>query len=157
MTGFEEAEGDIIVTLDADHTYPVSSIPDLLDTYHNVDAPFLNTNRLPNANHMPFLNYLGNKGLTWTAKIIHRSKVNDSQSGMWVFDADLADELNLRSDRMPFSQEIKIKAEKAYDIEEELINYRERIGDEEPDRLRDGYRNLRHLFQMLVEKPTVKG
>src|SRR6202161_1651001 len=46
-TGFASATGDIIVTLDGDHSYPLDAISYLLEAFLHVDVDFLNASRLP--------------------------------------------------------------------------------------------------------------
>jgi len=43
--GFSTASGDVIVTADADATYPLEAIPSLLDTFARDGLDFLTTNR----------------------------------------------------------------------------------------------------------------
>src|SRR5689334_5362088 len=46
-TGFESATGDIIVTLDGDHSYPPDAISYLLEAFLHLEVDFLNTSRFP--------------------------------------------------------------------------------------------------------------
>src|SRR6202035_2338237 len=46
-TGFSKATGDLIVTLDGDHSYPPDAISYLLEAFLHLDIDFLNASRFP--------------------------------------------------------------------------------------------------------------
>jgi len=110
-TGFAHAEGDIIATADADATYPVEDIPELVQTLEREGLDFLTTNRfaLMDTDAMSLRRKIGNTILNLTTKILFGLNIEDCQSGMWVFRRSILDKLVLRSNT-PFSQEIKIEA-----------------------------------------------
>src|SRR3974377_1731412 len=45
--GFRDATGDIIVTLDGDHSYPPDAISYLLEAFLHLEGDFLNASRFP--------------------------------------------------------------------------------------------------------------
>ena len=45
--GFREATGDLIVTLDGDHSYPPDAISYLLEAFLHLEVDFLNASRFP--------------------------------------------------------------------------------------------------------------
>ena len=45
--GFRHATGDIIITLDGDHSYPPDAISYLLEAFLHLDVDFLNASRFP--------------------------------------------------------------------------------------------------------------
>ena len=45
--GFSCATGDLIVTLDGDHSYPVDGVSYLLEAYLHLEVDFLNASRFP--------------------------------------------------------------------------------------------------------------
>nr|MDQ2899432.1 glycosyltransferase family 2 protein [Acidobacteriota bacterium] len=45
--GFANATGDIVITLDGDHTYPVDGISYLLEAFLHLQVDFLNASRFP--------------------------------------------------------------------------------------------------------------
>ena len=152
-TGFENAVGDIIVTLDADCTYPAEDIPKLVNTLNQEKIDFITTNRFaglePGA--MTFEHHVGNKLLTMTMNVLFRVKVRDSQSGMWVFRREKLSALNLRDDGMAMSEEIKIEAFKKLRSMEFPIYYRCRVGEVKLSSWKDGYKNIRFLFKKCFE------
>ena len=112
MTGFNEAQGDIIATLDADLTYPAKDIPQLCKALINTDADFITTNRLqeyePGAFH--WSHGFGNKFLTLFMNILFMTGLHDSQSGMWVFKKSIWPKLDCVGLHWEFSAEIKLEA-----------------------------------------------
>lgn len=148
-TGFENAKGEVIATLDADMTYPASDIPALVDRLEDEDLDFITTNRFADMERgaMGRRNRLGNAVLSFVARMLFRVDVKDSQSGMWVFRREILGELSLESDGMALSEEIKIEAFRKTRAIEVPITYRVRIGEVKLDSWRDGFGNLKYLFK----------
>lgn len=150
-TGFAEARGDIIVTLDGDHSYPASGIPRLIDLLIDNDADFLTASRFPlmDKDAMSYKHYLGNKVLSLTLALLFKTTLEDSQSGMWVFRRSILPKIKLTSDGMALSQEIKIEALRSKDIrfKEVHIDYSQRTGEIKLRPYRDGLANLWFLFR----------
>jgi len=153
-TGFQQVDGDIIVTGDADCTYPFDEIHRYIHILMESKLDFITTNRFGamEKDAMSFRNKLGNKVLTWTLQGLFFKRVRDSQSGMWVFRRAVLDRmtpLEAFSDGMPFSEEIKIEAFCRRDIKaiEIPVPYYERAGDVKLEAWGDGIRNLRFLFR----------
>jgi len=148
-TGFAAATGDIIVTLDGDDTYPAEKISELVDYLISKDLDFISCERfsMMQKGAMSLTHKVGNKILTWTTRLLFGVKIKDSQSGMWVFRREILKNLNLTSDGMPFSEEIKIEAWKKFRCEEVPIEYRERKGEVKLNTWKDGFCNLSFLFK----------
>ncbi len=150
-TGFEVAEGDILVTGDADLTYPFDRLCEYLRTFEREKLDFLTTNRFaklqPGA--MSAKHRLGNWVLSTTARLLFMVDVKDSQSGMWIIRKSVLPQFVLTSDGMPLSEEIKIEAFRRDDVRarEIPIEYRVRVGDVKLSSWRDGYKNLQFLFK----------
>jgi dolichol-phosphate hexosyltransferase len=152
-TGFENAKGDIIVTLDADCTYPAEDIPKLVNVLINEELDFITTNRFAGLEQgaMTFEHHIGNKLLTMTMNVLFRVKVRDSQSGMWIIRKDHLGKMNLTDDGMAMSEEIKIEAFKKLRSKELPIYYRKRVGEVKLSSWKDGYKNIRFLFKKCFE------
>ncbi len=149
-TGFEEAEGDIIVTLDADCTYPAEKIPEMLVMIEEEGYEFISTDRLSNISSdvMTLTHRFGNWVLKATTNLLFRANLNDSQSGMWAFQKTALRHLNVTSNGMAFSEEIKIEAvQKGLQFDEIPINLRPRKGDAKIHSWRDGLKNWGFLFK----------
>jgi len=148
-TGFEYAAGDIIVTLDADCTYPAEEIPRLVRMLRDEKLDFISCDRLskmePGA--MSSKHRFGNWVLTTTMNLFFRTGLKDSQTGMWVFRRSMLEKLELTSDGMPLSEEIKIEAvKKGFRVKEVPIVYRPRKGEVKLRSWSDGKKNLGFLF-----------
>lgn len=152
-TGFQMAKGEVIVTMDADCTYPGEEVPALVRKLVEDDLDWITCDRLSLAEEgsMSGLHGFGNWVLSTTAKVLFWYGVNDSQSGMWVFRKSIFNDKRLRPrhDGMPLSQEFKIRARRYLDrgrTAEVSVPYRKRVGQAEINTWGDGLLNLRFLF-----------
>jgi glycosyltransferase involved in cell wall biosynthesis len=149
--GFANATGDIIITLDGDHSYPVDAISYLLEAFLHLDVDFLNASRFPvrDKNAMSFKHKFGNLVLSITMSLLFFRWVRDSQSGMWVFKRSILKGMRLESDGMAFSEEIKIEALKSSRVRfgEISIQYTSRLGEIKLNPWRDGIQNLLFLVK----------
>ena len=149
-TGFKEAKGDIIVTLDGDTTYPPEDIPKLVGLLKDEGLDFITTDRLTKMKEgaMNTTHKLGNKVLVVTMNILFRMKLKDSQSGMWIFRKSILDKLELTSDEMAFSEEIKVEAwRKGLKCKEVPIVYEHREGEVKLNTWGDGIGNELFLIK----------
>jgi dolichol-phosphate hexosyltransferase len=149
--GFSRATGDLIVTLDGDHSYPVDALSYLLEAFLHLDVDFLNASRFPvrDRRAMSFKHKFGNWVLSLAMSLLYFRWVRDSQSGMWVFRRSILDSMTLVSDGMAFSEEIKIEALKSRTIrfQEISIQYSSRLGEVKLNPWRDGFSNLFFLVR----------
>jgi len=153
--GLPAAEGDVIVTLDGDGTYPSEQIPELVDHLVDNNLDFISAARFPlqNPKAMNFSNKVGNMALTIAMLLLYGTPIKDSQSGMWVFRTRVLPQLKLTSDGMPLSEEIKIEAIRKKDVafDEYHVNYHPRVGEVKLEKWRDGFRNLAFLVKKRFE------
>ncbi len=144
--GFASARGDIIVTLDGDHSYPVDALSYLLEAFLHLEVDFLNASRFPvrDRRAMSFKHKVGNLILSLAMSVLYFRWVRDSQSGMWVFRRSILEHMKLTADGMAFSEEIKIEALKSRRIRfgEISILYSSRLGETKLHPWRDGLQNL---------------
>ncbi|MEM1539928.1 MAG: glycosyltransferase family 2 protein [Candidatus Bathyarchaeia archaeon] len=149
-TGFMHANGDIIVTLDGDYSYPSYLIPKLIKILETHGLDFVSTNRMKKFAHKSFswLHLIGNKILTCITRLLFRVNINDSQSGMWVFRKSILDKIDFLADGMAFSEEIKVFAFGLFRAAEIPVPYRKRIGKQKLNTLMDGIKNTLHLFTL---------
>jgi len=155
--GFKHATGDIIVTADGDYTYSMSIIPSLIEKLEKENLDFITTNRFRymDKKSMTTLHKIGNQTLTIATQLLFHTNIKDSQSGMWIFRKNILRQLNLESDSMSFSEEIKIEAYKrGFRCREIPIRYRMRIGEVKLKSFKDGIKNLGFLIQKKIKKIT---
>lgn len=154
--GFAQARGDIIVTLDGDHSYPVDAISYLLEAFLHLEVDFLNASRFPvrDPKAMSLKHKIGNLILSLAMSVLFFKWVRDSQSGMWVFRRSILGEMNLVADGMAFSEEIKIEAIRNPRIRfaEISILYSSRLGEIKLNPWRDGLYNLAFLVRKRFER-----
>ena len=149
--GFAAATGDLIVTLDGDHSYPIDGVSYLLEAFLHLDVDFLNASRFPvrDSRAMSFKHKFGNLALSLATSILFFRWVRDSQSGMWVFRRSILEDMKLEADGMAFSEEIKIEAIRNRQIRfgEISILYSTRLGEIKLSPWRDGIQNLAFLVR----------
>ena len=147
--GFAVATGDLVVTLDGDHSYPVGAVSYLIEAFLHLDVDFLNASRFPvrDRRAMSFKHKIGNLALSLAMSLLFFRWVRDSQSGMWVFRRSILKEMKLESDSMAFSEEIKIEVLRIRRLRfgEISILYSSRLGEMKLNPWRDGVRNLLFL------------
>ncbi len=156
-TGLAHATGDVIVTGDADATYPFHLIHEYIEMLFDQHLDFLTTDRFAALKHgsMSLKHRFGNLTLAWALRILFFVNIRDSQSGMWIFKRDALKKiqpLENFNDGMPFSEEIKIemftnKHIKAKEIPSTLSA---REGQVKLESFKDGIKNLRFLFVKRV-------
>jgi len=149
--GFLMATGDLIITLDGDHSYPVNGISYLLEAFLHLQVDFLNASRFPvrDPRAMSFKHKCGNLALSLAMSVLFLRWVQDSQSGMWVFRRSILHSMQLESNGMAFSEEIKIEAllNPRVRFGEISILYTSRTGEIKLNPWRDGWQNLVFLFR----------
>jgi hypothetical protein len=160
-TGLAQATGDIIVTGDADATYPFNSIHEYIQMLLDKHLDFITTDRFAALKHgsMSLKHRFGNLVLAITLHILFCVNIKDSQSGMWIFKRDALSKiqpLEKFNDGMPFSEEIKIemfttKGLKSLEIPSTLYA---REGQVKLESFKDGWKNLKFLFKKRVTPRT---
>ena len=158
-TGFKEASGDIIVTGDADGTYPFHKAHEYVELLLKENLDFITTNRFAELEKeaMSFKHFFGNFILSTTLRLLYGIKIKDSQSGMWIIRKEALKKikpLEKFHDGMPFSEEIKIEMFKNKEIKAKEIPscLYQRKGKAKIQSWRDGWLNLKYLFKKkLVE------
>ncbi|MBN1389644.1 MAG: glycosyltransferase family 2 protein [Candidatus Thermoplasmatota archaeon] len=150
-TGFREAKGDVIVTLDGDTTYPAELIPKLVAQMESEGMDLISCDRIRKAEKGAFTttHALGNWVLKVTMNLLFGTRLNDSQTGMWVFRKRILKDLKITSDGMPMSEEIKIEAFRNPKIKakEVSVPYKVRKGQKSLNTWKDGFKNEIFLFK----------
>ncbi|MFQ5860792.1 MAG: glycosyltransferase family 2 protein [Dehalococcoidia bacterium] len=149
--GYAQARGEILISLDADLTYPSEVIPELARKMDQEGYDFITTNRMAELakESMGLRSRLGNKFLSFASARLCGIPLQDFQSGMWLIRRTLLDQLHLASDGMPFSNELKIQAvQRARHWLEVPIEYRPRVGPSKLRAWRDGWATLFTLLRL---------
>jgi glycosyltransferase involved in cell wall biosynthesis len=150
-TGFREADGDVIATLDGDTTYPAADIPKFVKMLEVKKLDFITCDRLSTLEKgvMSGKHRFGNWTLLKTMNVLFNMHLKDSQTGMWVFRRKILKKINLTSDGMALSEEIKIECFKNKSIKaiEVPIKYRVRVGEVKIESWGDGSANWKFLWK----------
>lgn len=151
--GFAAATADVIITMDADDTYPLHAAPDLVARLVDDDLDFITVRRM----HVNWektaeliIKFFGKKIIDFTASLLFMRMINDTQSGMWVFRREILGKIHANSDGMAFSEEIKLEAfmrcgARAVELPVKY-EYRKRRGKVKLRMFRDGIHNLFFIF-----------
>ena len=157
-TGMAQITGDIIVTGDADATYPFDKIHEYIQQLIDENLDFITTDRFAKLHHgsMSVKHYFGNFILATTLRILFLINLRDSQSGMWIFKKEVLDKIQPLKDfnnGMPFSEEIKIEMFTNKQIKSKEIPslLRAREGDVKIESFSDGWKNLKFLFKKRIK------
>jgi glycosyltransferase involved in cell wall biosynthesis len=148
-TGLAAAKGDIIVTLDSDGTYPAELIPEYIQQLNDRDLDFITLNRFSETEKgaISLWHRVGNIILSATMRLLYSIDVRDSQSGMWIMKKSFVDRINLKSDDMSISEEIKIIAFTFFKSIELDGKYYKRVGEAKLETIQHGWINLKYLFE----------
>jgi glycosyltransferase involved in cell wall biosynthesis len=108
--GFQQAQGNIIVTIDADGAHNPKEIPDLINPLFNgVDivagSRFLSQEK----NHTSKLHIIGNHLINATIMVLTRKIVTDSQTGLRAFKKEFLHKISLESCGYEIETEITVK------------------------------------------------
>jgi len=147
--GFANCTGDVVVTGDADLTYPWHVVPEAIRRLRDDEIDFITTDRLAELDRaaMTRSHVVGNHLLSMACRTLFGVPFRDSQSGMWIFRRHLLHTLRLRSGGMAFSQELKIEAyARGFRCLEMPIQYFPRGGTSKNHTVRDGFGNLTQLI-----------
>ncbi len=152
QAGFRAARGDIIVTLDGDGQYPANLIPELVRELDTSGLDFISASRFPLSDRQALtaMGVFGNRVLTVATNLLFGLRLADSQSGMWIFKRSVLDRINLESNNMPLSEEIKIRVatHPALKFAERHIPYHPRLGTSKLVPLKHGLMNLWFLVHL---------
>ena len=152
-TGMSKATGDIIVTGDADATYPFDRIHLYIKQLLDENLDYITTDRFSELKHgsMSVKHYFGNLILALSLRILYFINIRDSQSGMWIFRKEALEKIQALedfNDGMPFSEEIKIEmfSNKELKTKEIPSALYAREGDVKLQSFTDGIKNFKFLF-----------
>lgn len=161
QAGIRAARGRIVVMADADCTYELSRIPDLVGPIQRGSADLVLGARLQSASHqtMPLLHrFVGTPVLTF---LVARAaggelSISDSQSGFRAFRRDRMLDLGLRGSGMEFASEMLVQAVRAgWRIGEIPTQYSERVGDSKLNTIADGWRHLQLIATLAPDLALV--
>jgi glycosyltransferase involved in cell wall biosynthesis len=155
LAGLEAAGGEYVVMADADDTYDLTQLGQLVERL-DAGADLVLGSRfrgriLPGA--MPWSHrWIGNPVLTGMLNLLFRSGISDAHCGLRAVRSDVLPRLRLSTTGMEFASEMVIKAAKqGLRIDEVPIVYYPRQGESKLNSARDAWRHVRF---MLVHSAT---
>jgi glycosyltransferase involved in cell wall biosynthesis len=161
-TGFAQSHGDVVITGDADGSYPFDDAPLILKRFEANGFDFFTMDRFAHLEpgSMTFMHKVGNWVLSGVTRLLFGIQLHDSQSGMWVIRRRALQILPYESfsDKMPFSEELKIMAFRTRVLKcaELPGRYLPRLGRAKLSSWKDGLMNLGYLFRLRFRKaPTL--
>lgn len=145
---------DIIMTLDCDGTYPVATLPDLVELIH-MGYDLVGTSRISRGKpeHMPVANYLANKMFNVIASIVFLRRIKDVHSGMRAYRRSLLHDVKWHINASALPVELILKPiRKKYKVREVPIDYRPRVGKTTLDRWNSTVWTLKRIFKCRFGK-----
>ncbi len=154
-TGIAEAQGENVVIMDADATYPVPAIKEMVDLLDDNDL--VRGIRESNEASMPVVNRFGNWLFNKLLAISHGLEGADHLTGLYAIRRSAAVRLGTEARGFDIETEIGIKA-KARGLREATvpISYLPRVGETKLSPWKDGMRILgRVIVLLLIYNPTL--
>lgn len=148
------AEGDVVVTLDCDDTYPPDQISVmahkvLADGWDLVDGSRLKGK--PRA--MPWLNYFANAGFALLSSILFGKWITDLHSGMRAYRKSMIDELKLNAQGAALPVELLLlPMRNGYKVKVHFIEYRERVGTPTMRPLQSAWWTLKRILRVRFRR-----
>lgn len=157
MTAIKMGKGDFIVGIDADGTYPVKDIEQIISKMILNDLDFVSGNRFnhSNSSHVAYKLRFGVWLLGIEARVLYGIKINDILSGMWVIRRSVRDDLALTEGNWNLSPQIKINAALNPKINYQEFNIRQkkRYGKTHQQYFKTGFS---HAYWLLANKLSNK-
>src|SRR5215216_6830722 len=154
-TGIAEAQGENVVIMDADATYPVPAIKEMVELLDENDL--VRGIRESEPESMPVVNRFGNWLFNKLLAISHGLEGADHLTGLYAMKRSEAVRLGTEARGFDIETEIGIKAKARGLREAEIpISYLPRVGEKKLSPWRDGMRILgRVIVLLLIYNPTV--
>jgi glycosyltransferase involved in cell wall biosynthesis len=154
-TGIAEAQGENVVIMDADASYPVPAIKEMVDLL--ADNDLVRGIREPDEESMPVVNRFGNWLFNKLLTISHGLEGKDHLTGLYAIRRSAAVRLGTEARGFDIETEIGIKA-KARGLRQATIpiSYLPRVGEKKLSPWKDGLRILgRVIVLLLIYNPTL--
>ena len=158
-TGMKNAKGNIIVMVDGDGTYEVRHINRMLEKMVEKDVDMVLATRMYDPNKaMGFMNFIGNKVITWCFDFFYSQFLSDTQSGFRAISHEAIDHVDLNEGDMAYATEMLIKfAKEGYNMVEVPTTYKARkYGKPKLRRFKSGIEIFSTIFRGLLDADTIR-
>jgi len=153
LTGFEKAQGEIIVVADSDNTYNLEEAPKLIDALGGSNGFVIGSRfmgKMQEGAMTGLHKHIGNPFLTGIFNILFSTNLSDTHSGFRAIKKSTLQKLELKEKGFNLTLEMIAKAKKQnIGFEEIPINYYKRSAPSKLSSFRDGFR---HVSFMIHEK-----
>ena len=159
QTGMKAAKGNIIVMVDGDGTYEFRHINRLVERMLEKDADMVLATRMYDPNKaMGFLNFLGNKVITFTFDFFFSQFLSDTQSGFRAISHDAIDKVVLKQGDMAYATEMLIQfAKEGYNMVEVPTTYKARhYGKTKLKPFKSGIEIFSTIFKGVLDADTFR-
>jgi len=153
--GFEQATGEVIVTIDSDGAHSPKEIPDLLEPLSNGTDIVAGSRFLgKNAYSTTRLNRIGNFIFNTAIATLTGTRVTDSQTGFRAFKKEVLEKLNLASSGYEIETEITVKSlRNGFTFQEKPITCKQRqYSASKLKIIKDGTKILKTMLKANVAK-----
>jgi len=149
-TGISNAQGKIIVFIDADNTYPPEAIPAMVKAIGEYDIVTA-TRTVKGGKEMSLLNRIGNKVIIGLMRFFHRIHTRDPLSGLRAAKKEVFDKIKLQSRDFRVETEFTIKSTHAGFRNKDMpIDYEERAGHAKLNPVKDGAKIILLIFSLYL-------
>jgi dolichol-phosphate mannosyltransferase len=150
-------QGDYVIMLDADATYPADAIPHMADLLARGDADVVMGSRFRGKialGAMGRANHVGNALLSLVASVLYARRCSDVCTGLWGFRLEVLQKLPLQSRGFELEAELFGRSARAkVRLREVGVDYLPRKGPTKLSRTRDGVRIARCLLRTRFSRP----
>jgi len=158
-TGIKNAKGNIIVMVDGDGTYEVRHINRLVERMIEKDADMvLGTRMYDPQKAMGFLNFIGNKLITFFYNFFYAQILSDTQSGFRAISHEAIDNVELKEGDMAFATEMLVQfAKEGYNMVEIPTTYKARkYGKSKLKPFKSGIEIFSTMFKGFLNADTIR-
>jgi hypothetical protein len=148
-TGVDNARGRYIIIMDADDTYPVDAIPQMVKLL--ADHDFVRCTRSSGTEHIPLVNRIGNWVFDTILQGIYHLEGQDHLSGLYGVRTEVIRAIGIESNGFDIEVELGVKT-RAYGLRAAMlpIGYRPRIGEKKLRPVQDGLKILMRTISMAL-------
>lgn len=157
--GMKYAKGNIIVMVDGDGTYEVRHMNRLISRMLEKDADMVLATRMYDPKKaMGFLNFLGNKVITFCYDFFYSQFLSDTQSGFRAISREAIDKVNLKQGDMAYATEMLIQfAKEGYNMVEIPTTYKARkYGKTKLKPFKSGIEIFSTIFRGFLDADTFR-
>ena len=148
-TGIRHARGDNVIWIDADDTYPVETIPEMVEALKEYEVVV--GSRMSGNENIPALNRFGNWVFRTMIRTIYGFRAHDPCTGLYGAKRSRLEQMGLSAKRFAIEPEISIKSSRmglrTMDIP---LHYRPRIGETKLNAVRVGFEDLATILGLIL-------